>query len=77
MSFSIVTVAWNSADDLARMLGSIELHLRPLPEIVVVDNASTDASVDVVRAAAPLARLVALSENRGFGAASNAAVATS
>jgi GT2 family glycosyltransferase len=38
---------------------------------VVVDNASTDASVDGVRARVPAARVVVNASNRGFAAAAN------
>ena len=40
---------------------------------MVVDNASTDASADMVRADFPGCRLLALGDNIGFGAANNRA----
>jgi N-acetylglucosaminyl-diphospho-decaprenol L-rhamnosyltransferase len=73
-SLTIVIVSFNAADDLARCLDS--LHAAPpaiAHEIVVVDNASTDASRDVV-AARPGVRLIALPANAGFAAANNAAI---
>jgi N-acetylglucosaminyl-diphospho-decaprenol L-rhamnosyltransferase len=42
-------------------------------EVVVVDNASEDGTVDMVRADFPRARLIALDENRGFAAGVNLA----
>jgi N-acetylglucosaminyl-diphospho-decaprenol L-rhamnosyltransferase len=44
-------------------------------EIIVVDNASTDGSPEMVRAEFPLVRLVANAENRGFTAANNQGLA--
>src|SRR5215831_7694420 len=39
--------------------------------VVVVDNASTDGTTDLVRAEFPWAEVVSLPENRGFAAATN------
>jgi N-acetylglucosaminyl-diphospho-decaprenol L-rhamnosyltransferase len=41
-------------------------------EVVVVDNASKDGSVERLRAALPAAKVVAMAENRGFAAGVNA-----
>jgi GT2 family glycosyltransferase len=41
-------------------------------EVVVIDNASKDGSVERLRASLPTARVVALDENRGFAAGVNA-----
>src|SRR5665213_863992 len=43
-------------------------------EVIVVDNASSDASVDSVRRRFPGARLIELERNIGFAAANNQAV---
>jgi N-acetylglucosaminyl-diphospho-decaprenol L-rhamnosyltransferase len=68
---SFIVVTWNSAPELADLLRSVERHLAGRCEVVVVDNASTDGTRDVVEDGA---RLLALDENRGFGAAANAGV---
>lgn len=62
-------MTWNSAGELPGLLGSVERHL-PEAEVVVVDSASDDATVEVARGA----RVVALESNRGFGAAANVGV---
>ena len=41
-------------------------------EIVLVDNGSSDGSVDFVRSRFPGVRIVALAENRGFAGGNNA-----
>lgn len=70
--FSIVLVSYNSAGVIGEAIGSIP----PGHEVIVVDNASADASVEVARTAG--ATVVELDENLGFGTACNrgAAVAT-
>jgi GT2 family glycosyltransferase len=44
-------------------------------EVLVVDNGSTDGSVQMVRDVFPSVRLIANTKNRGFGAANNQGVA--
>jgi N-acetylglucosaminyl-diphospho-decaprenol L-rhamnosyltransferase len=68
--FTIVTVIHNSAAELERLLASIERHLEPSPQLVVVDSGSADEGAE--RAREHGAEVVVLAGNRGFGAASNA-----
>jgi len=74
-SLSVVIVSHDSADSLRRSLPAIVAELRPGDELIVSDNASTDATLDVVAELAPAARLIARSDNPGFGAACNAGAA--
>ena len=47
---AVVLVTYQSERDLAMCLGSLERAAGPHPlEVVVVDNASTDASVEIAR----------------------------
>ncbi len=75
---SVCIVTHNSAADLPGCLESLAaVEHRPL-EIVVVDCASRDASVEVARAHAPRSipcQVVTLGENRGFAGGMNAALA--
>lgn len=64
---SVVIVNFNTCEALRACLGSIEAH----HEVIVVDNASHDGSVEMVQAEFPSARLLVNSMNRGFGAANN------
>ena len=73
-ALTIVIVSFNAQDDLARCLDSLAAAPPAIDhEIVVVDNASTDGSRDVVDAR-PSVRLMALPENVGFARANNVAI---
>jgi hypothetical protein len=75
MNLSIIIVNWNTADLLQSCLVSIYAH-SPAGrfEVLVVDNASTDASVAMVRREFPQVRLLANQQNGGFAAANNQAI---
>jgi N-acetylglucosaminyl-diphospho-decaprenol L-rhamnosyltransferase len=73
-ALTIVIVSFNAREDLARCLDSLQTAPPAIAhEIVVVDNASSDDSPDIVRAR-PDVRLIALDANLGFAAANNAAI---
>jgi len=77
IDLSIVIVNWNVRDLLRRCLHSIS-NLQPPPsglEMIVVDNASTDGSVQMVRTEFPGVHTIANTENRGFPAANNQGIA--
>ncbi len=69
--FSAVVVTHDSGRELRELLDSVERRLDPAPELIVVDTASAD---DTLAVAAGRAEIVALEDNPGFGAASNAGV---
>jgi len=81
VELSIIIVNWNGRALLAKCIESIAKHPPTVPyEIVVVDNASTDGSVEWLRAArsnGPLNgasfRLIENAENVGFARANNIA----
>ncbi len=70
---SIIIVNYNTAELLLRCLASLQEQESYIREIVVVDNASTDHSVEEVLENFPSVRLVALQDNIGFGRANNLA----
>jgi GT2 family glycosyltransferase len=63
----VIVVSFNTREKLRRCLSQIEPH----HEIVVVDNASEDGSVEMVRADFPHVHLIASPTNLGFGRANN------
>ena len=71
----IVIVSFNTREDTLACLASI--HAAPprsLGTIFVVDNASSDGTVEAIRAAWPAVDVTALPRNAGFGAANNVAL---
>lgn len=73
---SVVVVNWNRADLLALCLESLRGQNYRDFELIVVDNGSSDGSLDVVqRFDAPVPKLIVNSENRGFCAANNQGIA--
>ena len=75
---SIVIVSFNTRPDLERCLESLTASPPVMPhEIVVVDNASSDGSVEAVRRRWPVMRLIVQPENLGFAVANNAGIRAS
>jgi GT2 family glycosyltransferase len=69
---TVAVVSWNTRDLLDRCLRSLAAYAEAgLVEVWVVDNASSDGSAEMVSQRHPWARLLALDENRGYGAAVN------
>jgi N-acetylglucosaminyl-diphospho-decaprenol L-rhamnosyltransferase len=68
---SIVVVSYNTCELLRNCLASLQRHA-PTAQVIVVDNASRDGSVPMVRTEFPTAEVVALTNNLGFAAANNA-----
>lgn len=72
---SVVIVSYECRDHLERCLGSLlEERSRVPMEVVVVDNASTDGTVEMVRRLHPWVAVVEAGANRGFSWASNAGI---
>ena len=72
---SVVIVNWNTCDLLRDCLQSIVDQTSANCEMIVVDNASADASAQMVRDEFPQAVLIANTENNGFAAANNQGLA--
>tara|TARA_Y100000588_G_C14222268_1_gene911549 strand:+ start:1002 stop:1955 length:954 start_codon:yes stop_codon:yes gene_type:complete len=72
---SIIIVNWNTKELLQDCLHSLTSEITALKtEIIVVDNASTDGSVEWLRAERPDVQLIANSNNVGFAKANNTAI---
>ena len=65
----------NARDLLARALGSLEAQTVPVV-VVVVDNASTDGTTEMVAESFPAVKVVRNDRNLGFGRAVNCGVAS-
>ncbi|MBE1281856.1 MAG: glycosyltransferase [Rhodobacteraceae bacterium] len=75
MDLSIVIVNWNTADLLRDCLASVQAGLTGLKaEVLVVDNASSDTSVEMVRNNFTWVTLLENTENLGFAAGNNVAL---
>ena len=71
---TVVIPNWNGRDLLEKYLPSViaAVEGNPRNEILVVDNGSTDGSVELLRTRFPRVRTLAISKNLGFGGGSNA-----
>ncbi len=70
---SIIILTFNGAKYISQLLRSLSNQTYPNAqmEIIVVDNASIDDTVDIIRTNHPSVKLVRLSENIGFAAGNN------
>jgi GT2 family glycosyltransferase len=72
---AVVIPNWNGARWLSGCLDSIAAQTSAPGELVVVDNGSSDASLDLLRRHYPDVHVVALGENTGFAGAANRGLA--
>jgi GT2 family glycosyltransferase len=72
LTLSIIVVNWNTCDITRNCLRSVREKVVDLDyQIIVVDNASSDSSVEMIRSEFPDVHLIANPENLGFGRANN------
>ena len=75
MSPGIVIVTYECRDFAMRCLESIRRHMpAALPNVVIVDNASTDGTAGAVRKGFPGVKVIEKHRNVGFAAAGNAGI---
>ena len=75
MKLSVIIVNYNVRAYLEQCLRTVFTALEGVPgEVFVVDNLSTDGSVEMVRDKFPQVRLIANQENVGFSRANNQAI---
>jgi GT2 family glycosyltransferase len=75
VKLSIIIVNWNTRDITRDCLRSIREHVTSLTyEVIVVDNASSDGSAEMICDEFPDVRLIANDDNLGFGRANNQAM---
>ncbi len=77
VTLSLIIVNWNVCDLLQRAIASVYASWDGLPglEIIVVDNASHDDSVAMLRETFPQVVVIANAENRGFTGGNNQGLA--
>ncbi len=74
VSIAVIIVNWNSNDYLKTCLQALRSQSRLPTQIIVVDNASTDHSIQDIPNIVPEVTLVKLPQNIGFAAANNLAI---
>ena len=70
----VVVVNYNGSATIQKCLQAIQEQTRPADTVVIVDNASTDGSVELISKDFPEFKLLAQQSNLGFAAANNLAV---
>ncbi len=71
---SVTIVTFNSGRFIKRCLESVLAQKYPYTEIIVIDNASNDGTIDILEPFEDRCRIVYNSENIGFAAAQNQAI---
>lgn len=72
LDLSIIIISWNAKTYLLECLRSLKSEINPhRAEIIVVDNASTDGSVEAVQKEFANVKIIANSANLGFAKANN------
>lgn len=75
---SIIIANWNTCDTLRDCLKSIYEEAGNIQfEVIVVDNASSDGSVETIKSEFPGVILIENSENKGFACANNVGIQAS
>jgi GT2 family glycosyltransferase len=76
-SVSVTIVTYNSGRFIKRCLESVLDQRYPYVEIIVIDNNSTDGTVDILEPFEDRVRIIYNEENSGFAAAQNQAIEAS
>lgn len=76
MRYAVVVLSWNGEKYLSACLEALIAQNDPQVELIVVDNASTDTSCEIVRRYAPQVRLIVNATNLGFSGGNNVGLAS-
>lgn len=76
-AISVVIINWNCGEDLPTCLRALERQTDRNFEIIVVDNGSTDGSVEAIRRDFPKVKLIETGANLGFAEGCNVGIAAS
>jgi len=74
---SVVVLNWNGGRFVEKCLISLQAQIYHPLEIIVVDNASTDGSVDLIKMRFPDVKLIVNERNLGFGGGNNIGIQAS
>ncbi|HID63003.1 MAG TPA: glycosyltransferase family 2 protein [Anaerolineae bacterium] len=77
LDLSVIIVSWNTRDLLRDCLRSLQAHKPNPAEVIVIDNASSDGSPDMVAREFPDVRLIRNTKNVGFARANNQGIKVS
>jgi GT2 family glycosyltransferase len=76
-SVAVTIVTYNSGRFIKRCLESVLDQRYPFVEVIVIDNCSTDGTIDILEQFEGRARIIYNDENIGFAAAQNQAISVS
>lgn len=68
-----ITLSWNGKNDLRELLNCVKKQTLKPNEVIVVDNASTDGTAEMVRKEFPFVRFYLLDKNYGYAKGYNIA----
>jgi GT2 family glycosyltransferase len=71
MDVAVVVPNWNGRRWLEQCLDAVARQTKPVAEIVIVDNGSTDGSVELLASLPTPVRIIELGRNTGFAFAAN------
>src|SRR2546421_12184421 len=71
---SVTIVTYNSGRFIKRCLESVLVQRYPYKEVIVIDNASRDGTVDILEQFEDRCQIIYNDENIGFAAAQNQAI---
>jgi hypothetical protein len=71
MELTVIILNWNAGSDTVRCVQHVSSWRHLQPNILVVDNASTDDSLSIISRECPEADLIRNSSNLGFGGGNN------
>ena len=71
---TVIILTWNRVDDIVMCLESFDIVDYPNLEVMVVDNASADVTVEVVRRRFPWTTLIVNDDNLGYVGGNNVGI---